>query len=204
MTAKRHPSGNGVELERAREALQMAANGARVAVVSGGDAGVFGMAAALFEAIEKGDAAWRELDVAVVPGMTALLAAAARAGAPRGHDFCVISLSDYLKPWPVIEKRLQAASAGDFVLAIYNPASKTRREQLAAALDALRKARGGGDGCHRGQIHRAGGGKCGCYHAGQARSAAGGHANIIDYRRARYAPHRTRRQYAVCVYAALL
>jgi len=140
--AKRHASDNRVELERAQQALQAAACGARVAVVSGGDAGVFGMAAALFEAMEKGDAAWRVLDVAVVPGMTALLAAAARVGAPLGHDFCVISLSDQRKPWSVIQLRLKAACEGDFVLAVYNPASSTRREQLEAALAQLRVARG--------------------------------------------------------------
>lgn len=139
--AVRHASGNGVELDRAREALQMAASGARVAVVSGGDAGVFGMAAAVMEAVEHGDAAWRNLDITVVPGMSALLAAAARIGAPLGHDFCVMSLSDYLKPWEIIERRLQAASAGDFVLALYNPASKTRREQLDRALECLRQHR---------------------------------------------------------------
>lgn len=142
VTAKRHASDNRVEIDRAKAALEMAANGARVAVVSGGDAGVFGMAAAVFEAMET-DAKWHSLDVTVVPGMTALLAAAARVGAPLGHDFCVMSLSDYLKPWEAIEKRLEAASAGDFVLAIYNPASKTRREQIASALAQLRKARGG-------------------------------------------------------------
>lgn len=141
VTATRHASDNGVEIERARIALQMAANGARVAVVSGGDVGIFGMAAAVFEALEQGDEHWRMLDIEVLPGISAMLAAAARIGAPLGHDFCVISLSDYLKPWPIIEKRLRAASAGDFVLAIYNPASKTRREQLDAALACLRQDR---------------------------------------------------------------
>lgn len=141
VTAKRHPSDNGVEVERASMALHMAANGARVAIVSGGDAGIFGMASAVFEALEQGDETWKQLDIEVLPGISAMLAAAARIGAPLGHDFCVISLSDYLKPWPVIEKRLRAASAGDFVLAIYNPASKMRREQLDAALACLRKDR---------------------------------------------------------------
>ncbi|MDE3059992.1 MAG: precorrin-3B C(17)-methyltransferase [Pseudomonadota bacterium] len=141
ITAEKHASGNGVELERAAAALRLAAAGRRVAVVSGGDAGIFGMASAIFEAMEKGEPQWRELDVEVIPGLTALLAAAAKLGAPLGHDFCVISLSDYLKPWPVIEKRLQAASDGDFALAIYNPASKTRRDQLLQALALLRKQR---------------------------------------------------------------
>ncbi len=141
VSAIRHASDNGVELERASAALAMAEKGARVAVVSGGDAGVFGMASAVFEALEAGSPAWRNLDIAVLPGITALLGAAARLGAPLGHDFCVISLSDYLKPWPVIERRLQAAAQGDFVLAIYNPASKTRREQLQKALECLRQHR---------------------------------------------------------------
>lgn len=141
--AARHPSGNGAEIERAREALRMAAAGARVAVVSGGDAGVFGMAAAVFEALEQGEEAWRALDIQVLPGVSAVLAAAARLGAPLGHDFCVVSLSDYLKPWAVIERRLRAACEGDFVLAIYNPASGARKEQLRAALACLRALRGG-------------------------------------------------------------
>ena len=140
--AIRHATDNRVEIDRAKHALEMASAGARVAVVSGGDAGVFGMATAIYEAMEAGMAAWRDLDITVVPGMTALLAASARVGAPLGHDFCVMSLSDYLKPWDVIEKRLIAASEGDFVLALYNPASKTRREQIVSALDCLRKHRG--------------------------------------------------------------
>ena len=143
VTAKRHGSDNGVEVERAREALQMAADGARVAIVSGGDAGVFGMASALFEALEQGDATWQELDIEVIPGISAMLAAAARIGAPLGHDFCVISLSDYLKPWAMIEKRLQKACEGDFVIVIYNPASKTRKEQLVSSIDTMRQLRGG-------------------------------------------------------------
>lgn len=143
VTAKRHASDNGVEVERAEFALELAAGGAKIAVVSGGDAGVFGMAAAVFEAVENGKKSWRELDIEVVPAVTALLAAAARIGAPLGHDFCVISLSTYLKPWTIIEQRLRSASEGDFVLAIYNPASKHRREDLQNALDILRKLQGG-------------------------------------------------------------
>ena len=142
VTAKRHASDNGVEVDRAAQALQMAAEGGRVAVVSGGDAGVFGMASALFEAVEKGEATWRDLDIEVIAGISAMLAASARIGAPLGHDFCVMSLSDYLKPWPVIENRLRKASEGDFVLAIYNPASKTRKEQLESALELLTSIRG--------------------------------------------------------------
>ncbi|MEQ1789226.1 MAG: precorrin-3B C(17)-methyltransferase [Rickettsiales bacterium] len=143
VSAKRHASDNGVEVERAEFALELAANGAKVAVVSGGDAGVFGMAAAIFEAVEAGDKNWRDLDIETVPAVSAMLAVAARIGAPLGHDFCAISLSTYLKPWAIIEKRLRAASEGDFVLAIYNPASKQRREDLQNALDILRDLRGG-------------------------------------------------------------
>ena len=92
-----------------------------MALVSGGDPGVFAMAAAVCEAIDKGPAPWRTLDVQIVPGITAMLAVAARVGAPLGHDFCALSLSDNLKPWPLIEHRLAAAAAAGFVLALYNP-----------------------------------------------------------------------------------
>lgn len=141
--AKLHASDNGVEVERAEFALELAAGGAKVAVVSGGDAGVFGMAAAVFEAVEKGKEDWRKLYIEVVPAVSAMLAAAARVGAPLGHDFCVISLSTYLKPWEIIEKRLRAASEGDFVLAIYNPTSKHRSGDLRKALEILKNTRGG-------------------------------------------------------------
>jgi precorrin-3B C17-methyltransferase len=133
----RHASDNRVELDRARIALDLTASGRRVAVVSGGDAGVFGMAAAVFEAIEA-HAPWRALDIEVIPGISALLAAAARLGAPLGHDFCAISLSDNLKPWPVVLSRLRAAAGAGFVVALYNPASRARPWQLGAAFDALR------------------------------------------------------------------
>lgn len=135
---KRHASGNRVEIDRARQALQMAAEGRKVALVSSGDPGVFAMAAAVFEAIEKGDSAWRALDVRVLPGVTAMLAAAADAGAPLGGDFCAISLSDNLKAWETIERRLEAAARGDFVIALYNPASRARPQQLGRAFDLLR------------------------------------------------------------------
>lgn len=135
-----HSSDNGDELARARLALELASGGARVAVVSGGDPGVFAMAAAVFEAVEHGPAAWRELDVRVCPGVTAMLAAAARLGAPLGADFCAINLSDNLKPWSVIERRLTLAARADFVLALYNPASKARPDQVHRAFDALRAA----------------------------------------------------------------
>jgi precorrin-3B C17-methyltransferase len=134
----RHASGNGVEIDRARHALTLAAEGKKVAVVSGGDPGVFAMAAAVFEAIETGNPAWRDLDIHVEPGITAMLAAAAEVGAPLGADFCAISLSDNLKSWETIERRLRAAAQGDFVIALYNPASRARPYQLGRAFDLLR------------------------------------------------------------------
>jgi precorrin-3B C17-methyltransferase len=134
-------SENRQERDRAERALELAAEGAKVAVVSGGDPGVFAMAAAVFEAIEQGPPAWRSLDVRVEPGVTAMLAAAARIGAPLGHDFCAISLSDNLKPWPLIEKRLRLAAEADFVIALYNPASKARPDQIGSAFTLLRTVR---------------------------------------------------------------
>ena len=110
----RHASDNRVELDRARHAISLAAAGARVAVVSSGDPGVFAMASAVFEALEHGPDAWRTLDVQVMPGISAMFATAARLGAPLGADFCAISLSDNLKPWPLVLRRLTAAAgAGD-------------------------------------------------------------------------------------------
>ena len=131
-------SDNREELARAKEALAKAAEGHAVAVVSGGDPGVFAMAAAVCEAIEAGPDEWRALDVAIVPGVTAILAVAARCGAPLGHDFCAISLSDNLKPWNVVERRLDAAASAGFAVALYNPASKARPWQLGAAFERLR------------------------------------------------------------------
>ncbi len=133
-----HASDNRAELDRARFALALAAQGRHVAIVSGGDPGIFAMAAAVFEAIELGDPAWRSLDVAVAPGVSAMQAAAARLGAPLGHDFCAISLSDNLKPWPLVARRLRAAAEGDFVIALYNPASASRPRQVFEAFDLLR------------------------------------------------------------------
>lgn len=130
----RHASDNRVEVDRARQALELAASGRRVAVVSGGDPGVFAMAAAVFEAVEAGDPAWRRLDIRVEPGITAMLAAAASLGAPLGGDFCAMSLSDNLKPWPVITARLETVLRADFVVALYNPISSARPWQLGAAL----------------------------------------------------------------------
>jgi precorrin-3B C17-methyltransferase / cobalt-factor III methyltransferase len=135
----RHPSDNREEALRARDALETAAAGTNVALVSGGDPGVFAMAAAVCEQIESGPAAWRGLDLEIVPGVTAMLAVAARVGAPLGHDFCALSLSDNLKPWPVIERRLDAAAHAGFVIALYNPISRARPWQLTAALERLRR-----------------------------------------------------------------
>jgi precorrin-3B C17-methyltransferase len=140
---RRHASDNRVELDRARHALTLAAAGHSVAVVSGGDPGVFAMAAAVFEAVEAGDPAWRSLDIRVEPGVTAMLAAAAEVGAPLGGDFCAISLSDNLKSWTTIERRLKAAAEADFVIALYNPASKARPHQLGEAFALLRTAKPG-------------------------------------------------------------
>jgi precorrin-3B C17-methyltransferase len=130
----RHSSDNREEGARALAALRHAAEGGNVAVVSGGDPGVFAMAAAVCEAIDTGPDVWRTLNIAVIPGITAMLAVAARIGAPLGHDFCALSLSDNLKPWSVIEKRLDAAAGAGFVLALYNPISRARPWQLGAQL----------------------------------------------------------------------
>ena len=134
-----HASDNRVEIERAVLALSLAAQGRRVAVVSSGDPGVFAMASALFEAMEAGPQDWRDLDIRVLPGITAMLAAVARAGAPLGHDFCAINLSDNLKPWPLIERRLRLAAQADFAMAFYNPRSRSRPEGFGRALTILRE-----------------------------------------------------------------
>lgn len=129
----RYRTDNRVEAERARHALELARGGARVAVVSSGDPGVFAMASAVLEAAED----FPDVPVRVVPGLTAAQAVASRAGAPLGHDYCVLSLSDLLKPWDVVAARLTAAARADLVLAIYNPASRSRTWQMAAARDLL-------------------------------------------------------------------
>jgi precorrin-3B C17-methyltransferase len=139
LAQSRHPSDNREEMNRAGAALAQAAKGMRVAIVSGGDPGVFAMAAAICEAIEAGPPSWRALDVTIVPGITAMLAVAARAGAPLGHDFCALSLSDNLKSWDLVERRLDAAAGAGFVIALYNPVSRARPWQLASALDRLRR-----------------------------------------------------------------
>ena len=199
---RRHPSDNRVEIERARLALTLAAEGGKVAVVSGGDPGVFAMAAAVFEAIEGGDPNWRELDIRVEPGITAVLAAAAEVGAPLGGDFCAISLSDNLKSWETVERRLRAAAEADFVIALYNPASKARPHQLGRAFELLRtikspqtvvvfvkRAATPETTCHRNGAGRSGCGGCRYAHARHHR----GHGN------AAHAPKRTA---ALGLYAA--
>ncbi|MGY6634132.1 MAG: precorrin-3B C(17)-methyltransferase [Alkalilacustris sp.] len=135
-----HASDNRVELDRAGHALALAAKGRRVVVVSSGDPGVFAMASAVFEAAEAGPAPWAALDIRVLPGITAMLAAAARVGAPLGHDFCAINLSDNLKPWPLIERRLRLAAEADFAMAFYNPRSRARPDGFGRALAVLRDA----------------------------------------------------------------
>jgi len=136
---KKIASDNREELDRASAALTRAAQGVDVGVVSGGDPGVFAMAAAICEAIEKGPAEWRQIDIVTTPGVTAMLAVAARAGAPLGHDFCAISLSDNLKPWEVITRRLRLVAEAGLVIALYNPISKARPWQLGQAFDVLRE-----------------------------------------------------------------
>ena len=136
---QRHASGNTVEIDRARLALDLARKGERVAVVSGGDAGVFGMASAVFEAAD--DPLYDEVEIRVLPGLSAVQAVAARAGAPIGGDFAVLSLSDRLKPWSLVEKRLRAVADADLVLAIYNPASRSRTTQVADAQAVLLERR---------------------------------------------------------------
>ncbi len=132
-----HPTDNRVELDRATHALEMAAKGAQVVVVSSGDPGVFAMASAVFEALKaRPDLA--HVPVTVLPGITAMLAAAA-AGAPLGHDFCAINLSDNLKPFALVEKRLRLAAQADFAMAFYNPRSKSRPHQFARVLEVLRE-----------------------------------------------------------------
>lgn len=135
---KRHESDNRVELDRARQALDLAAEGRSVVVVSSGDPGIYAMAAAVFEVIDReANPAWQQLEIHVAPGISAMQAAAAAIGAPLGHDFCVLSLSDILKPWSVIEQRLAAAAQADFVIALYNPVSKQRTWQLDKAKELL-------------------------------------------------------------------
>ena len=140
------PSSSGAEEARVAHALDLAAAGREVALISSGDAGIYAMATLVFELIERGGRPdWARVEITGLPGVSAMQVAAARIGAPLGHDFCAISLSDLLTPWPVIERRLRAAADGDFVVALYNPVSQRRRHQLAAARDILLKARPGRD-----------------------------------------------------------
>ena len=133
-----HATDNRVEMDRARHALEMALSGQRVVVVSSGDPGVFAMASAVFEALE-GWADAQTLDIRVLPGITAMLAAAAAIGAPLGHDFCAINLSDNLKPWAIIERRLRLGCQADFAMAFYNPRSAMRPEGFARVLEVLQQ-----------------------------------------------------------------
>ena len=135
----RHSSDNRVELDRAALALRLASEGRRVVVVSSGDPGVFAMASAIFEAMEAGPAEWQALDLRVLPGITAMLAAAAAAGAPLGHDFCAINLSDNLKPFDLILRRVRLAVEADFAMAFYNPRSSSRPHQFGQVLELLRE-----------------------------------------------------------------
>jgi precorrin-2 C20-methyltransferase / precorrin-3B C17-methyltransferase len=138
---RRHGSDNKVEADRARHALSLAEAGHRVCVVSSGDPGIFAMASAVLECVEQGPETWRSLDIRIIPGLSAMQAAASRVGAPLGHDFCVISLSDRLKPWEVIVRRLEAAASADFALALYNPISSERLWQLAEAKNIVTRHR---------------------------------------------------------------
>lgn len=135
-----HPSDNRQELQRAQQALDLAATGKNVAMISSGDPGIFAMASAIFEIMEKDySKKWDNVKVKVEPGITAAQSAAARFGAPLGHDFAVISLSDNLKPWSIIEKRLKAALQSDMVLALYNPVSRSRPTKILEVLDILKR-----------------------------------------------------------------
>ena len=133
-----HPSDNRVEAERAYHALDLAAAGRQVVVVSSGDPGVFAMAATVFEVLEQQPSRWLDVNIEILPGVTAMLAAAAQLGAPLSHDFCTINLSDNLKPWSLIEKRLRLAVEADFAMAFYNPRSKSRPKGFEKILNILR------------------------------------------------------------------
>ena len=134
-----HPSDNREEIDRAELSINLALQGKKVVVVSSGDPGVFAMASAIFEVVDKNNISADDLSIVVLPGITALLAASARLGAPIGHDFCVINLSDNLKSWDILKSRVIAAAKADFVIAFYNPRSKSRKNQLSEIYDVLRK-----------------------------------------------------------------
>ncbi len=137
----RFGSDNKVEADRARHALALADAGHRVCVVSSGDPGIFAMASAVLECVDQGPPSWHALDIRILPGVSAMQAAASRVGAPLAHDFCVISLSDRLKPWDIVVKRLDAAVCADFAIALYNPISSERLWQLAEAKTIVAKYR---------------------------------------------------------------
>ena len=134
-----HRSDNREEIDRAELSINLALGGKKVVVVSSGDPGVFAMASAIFEVVDKKNLSRDDLPILVLPGITALLAASARLGAPIGHDFCIINLSDNLKSWDVLKSRVIAAAKADFVIAFYNPRSKSRENQLSEIYDILRK-----------------------------------------------------------------
>lgn len=145
----RHDRSLGQEIDRARLALNLAADNKTTALLSSGDAGVFAMATLVFELLDKEgelpeNSAWQDIDIHVVPGISAMQTCASRVGAPLGHDFCAISLSDLLTPWETIETRIKAAALGDFVVAFYNPVSKKRDWQLDKARELLLEKRPGG------------------------------------------------------------
>ena len=140
-----HMTDNREEMQRARHAFELAAAGRSVVMISSGDPGVFAMASAVIEALHESDnPAWHNVELEILPGVSAALAAASKSGAPLGHDFCIISLSDNLKPWSIIEKRISLAAEADFAMAFYNPISKPRPWQLPRAIEILRQHRGPG------------------------------------------------------------
>ena len=197
----RHGSDNRVEVDRARHALDLAAAGGRVAVVSSGDPGVFAMATAVLEQLDPSVTPepaerWAAVDV-VVPGVTAATATAALAGAPLGHDCCLISLSDVLKPWDIIERRVDAAAGADFVSAFYNPVSRHRPWQLGRAVEVVRRHRSPDTPVVVGRdVGRPGrpraGPAAGGVRTGPGRHAHHGHRRFIDDQSVRAArrPHR--------------
>ena len=134
---------NREEMQRARHAFELAAQGRSVVVVSSGDPGCSPWRRQCSKRYASTDPAWHRVDLEILPGVSASLATAAQAGAPLGHDFCVMSLSDNLKPWSIIEKRLDLAAQADLVLAFYNPISRSRPHQLGVALEVVRRHRAG-------------------------------------------------------------
>ena len=134
-----YPSDNKQEFKRAEMAFELALNNKNVLVVSSGDPGIFAMATVIFEAMDNGPQKWKDIEVEILPGISSMLAASAKIGAPLGHDFCVINLSNNLKPWRIIEKRVRAAIDCDLVMAIYNPRSKSRPNCFLNLLNILKE-----------------------------------------------------------------